>query len=149
MSAEILFRERTHMVAGKASKWARRRKIDLAELVDEPWLLLPSNTILRALPPWRTTISRLRRSRRNDQVFQSVINLIPSSQDFAEASPAHVRHRRGKEVADQQLQLVPLLSADFPQSLRRSRLGQDRLPHDPRGRLAAHQHQRARPLGRR
>jgi hypothetical protein len=42
-------RERTHMVAGKASKWARRRKIDLAELVDEPWLLLPSNTESHAI----------------------------------------------------------------------------------------------------
>ena len=35
MSAEILFRERTCVVAGKDSKWARRRRIDLAELVDQ------------------------------------------------------------------------------------------------------------------
>jgi DNA-binding transcriptional LysR family regulator len=44
MSAEILFRERTYVVAGKGSKWTRRRKINLAELVGEPWLLLPPNT---------------------------------------------------------------------------------------------------------
>jgi DNA-binding transcriptional LysR family regulator len=48
MSAEVLFRERTYVVAGKASKWARRRKINLAELVDEPWLLVPSNTVWHA-----------------------------------------------------------------------------------------------------
>jgi DNA-binding transcriptional LysR family regulator len=49
LSAEVLFRERTYVVAGKTSKWARRRKIDLAELVDEPWLLLPSNTVSHAI----------------------------------------------------------------------------------------------------
>src|SRR5215467_6203437 len=48
MSAEILFRERTCVVAGKDSKWARRRKIDLAELVEEPWLLVPSNSVWHA-----------------------------------------------------------------------------------------------------
>ena len=50
-----------------------------------------------------------------------------------------VRHRRRKAAADHQLQLVPLLPADFPQPLRRSRLGQDRLSHDPWRRLAADQ----------
>jgi len=50
MSAEILFRERTCVVAGKDSKWARRRRIDLAELVEESWLLVPSNSV------WHATI---------------------------------------------------------------------------------------------
>jgi DNA-binding transcriptional LysR family regulator len=44
MSADVLLHERTYVVAGKRSKWARRRKIELAELVDEPWLLVPPNT---------------------------------------------------------------------------------------------------------
>jgi DNA-binding transcriptional LysR family regulator len=44
INAEVLFLERVHVVAGKRSKWARRRKIELAELVDEPWLLVPPNT---------------------------------------------------------------------------------------------------------
>jgi DNA-binding transcriptional LysR family regulator len=44
MSADILLHERTYVVAGKRSKWARRRKIELAELLDEPWLLVPPNT---------------------------------------------------------------------------------------------------------
>src|SRR5712672_1490957 len=35
MNVDILFRERTFVVAGQRSKWARRRKIALAELVDE------------------------------------------------------------------------------------------------------------------
>jgi DNA-binding transcriptional LysR family regulator len=44
MSADLLYHERIYVVAGKRSKWARRRKIELAELVDEAWLMVPPNT---------------------------------------------------------------------------------------------------------
>ena len=36
---EILFHDRIMIVAGPKSKWARRRKIELSELADEPWVL--------------------------------------------------------------------------------------------------------------
>jgi DNA-binding transcriptional LysR family regulator len=36
------------VVAGKHSAWARRRKIDLAELVDEPWILSPPDSWVHA-----------------------------------------------------------------------------------------------------
>jgi DNA-binding transcriptional LysR family regulator len=39
MTAEILFKERAFVVAGLQNKWVRRRKIELAELIDEPWSL--------------------------------------------------------------------------------------------------------------
>src|SRR5262249_22353860 len=35
VNAEILFRDRYTLVVGESSKWARRRKVDLADLVDE------------------------------------------------------------------------------------------------------------------
>jgi DNA-binding transcriptional LysR family regulator len=35
--------------AGRNSKWARRRKVELAELVNEPWLLTPPNSLPRSL----------------------------------------------------------------------------------------------------
>jgi len=41
MEAEILFKEPAQVVAGVENKWVRRRKIELAELVDEPWSLPP------------------------------------------------------------------------------------------------------------
>jgi DNA-binding transcriptional LysR family regulator len=44
LSAEVLFNDRLVVAAGMQSRWARRRKIDLAELVDEPWILTPPNT---------------------------------------------------------------------------------------------------------
>jgi DNA-binding transcriptional LysR family regulator len=40
-NAEILFDDRHVIVAGAQSKWARRRKIALEDLMDEPWILPP------------------------------------------------------------------------------------------------------------
>src|SRR5262249_51558257 len=39
LNCEELFVDRMRIVAGARSKWASRRRIDLAELVDEPWIL--------------------------------------------------------------------------------------------------------------
>ena len=38
-NVEVLFNDHLVVVAGMRSRWARRRKIDLAELVNEPWIL--------------------------------------------------------------------------------------------------------------
>ena len=38
LNAEVLFNDRYALVVGPNSKWARRRKVDLADLVDEPWI---------------------------------------------------------------------------------------------------------------
>ena len=45
MEAEILFREPAYVVAGVKNKWVRRRTIELAELVDEPWTLPPPESL--------------------------------------------------------------------------------------------------------
>ena len=45
LNVEVLFLEQMVIVAGRQSRWARRRKIDLAELVDEPWVLTESDTL--------------------------------------------------------------------------------------------------------
>jgi DNA-binding transcriptional LysR family regulator len=39
LNVEVLFNDHLVVVAGMRSRWARRRKIDLAELVNEPWIL--------------------------------------------------------------------------------------------------------------
>jgi DNA-binding transcriptional LysR family regulator len=49
LEADVLFEEPIFVVAGANTKWARRRKLALAELVGEPWLLTPANTLPRAL----------------------------------------------------------------------------------------------------
>jgi DNA-binding transcriptional LysR family regulator len=44
LHVEHLFDDRLIIVAGGQTKWARRRRIDLAELVDEPWIMAPKHT---------------------------------------------------------------------------------------------------------
>jgi DNA-binding transcriptional LysR family regulator len=39
LDVEVLYDDRPFIVAGRKNRWADRRKVDLAELVDEPWLL--------------------------------------------------------------------------------------------------------------
>src|SRR5215468_3052912 len=39
LNVEILFNDQLVVAAGRHSHWARRRKIDLAELITEPWIL--------------------------------------------------------------------------------------------------------------
>jgi DNA-binding transcriptional LysR family regulator len=45
MEAEILFKEPALVVAGLQNKWVHRRKIELAELIDEPWCLPPPESV--------------------------------------------------------------------------------------------------------
>ena len=44
LKAEVLFDDRLVVATSGSSAWARRRKIDLAELVDEPWIFPPHGT---------------------------------------------------------------------------------------------------------
>jgi len=44
LNVEVLFDDPWVIVAGVSSPWARRRKVDLAELLDEPWVMLPPST---------------------------------------------------------------------------------------------------------
>ena len=44
MDQEVLFEDPLVVVAGMKNPWARRRKIELAELIDEPWILSPPDT---------------------------------------------------------------------------------------------------------
>jgi DNA-binding transcriptional LysR family regulator len=48
VNAEIVFEDRMFVVAGARSPWARRRKIELAELVDEPWHISPAGSVSRS-----------------------------------------------------------------------------------------------------
>jgi DNA-binding transcriptional LysR family regulator len=44
LNVEVLFDDRMVIAAGLRSQWARRRKIELAELINEAWILAPSDT---------------------------------------------------------------------------------------------------------
>jgi DNA-binding transcriptional LysR family regulator len=49
LSAEVLFEEGLVAVAGSHNQWTRRRKIQLAELAEEPWLLPASDSVTGTL----------------------------------------------------------------------------------------------------
>jgi DNA-binding transcriptional LysR family regulator len=67
IETEIIFDDSVVIAAGANNPWTRRRKIELAELVNEPWLLLPFESLLgstvveafiaRGLAPPRPTVS--------------------------------------------------------------------------------------------
>src|SRR5712671_2991422 len=44
LNIDFLFEDQLVITAGAQSKWARRRKINLAELVDEPWIMQGPHT---------------------------------------------------------------------------------------------------------
>lgn len=48
LDIEILFHDPNRVVVGTRSPWARRRKLTLAELADEPWIF-PSTQVTRTL----------------------------------------------------------------------------------------------------
>jgi DNA-binding transcriptional LysR family regulator len=49
LDAEILFEDHHFVVAGSLSQWARRRKVMLAELVNERWIHMPLDTVIGSL----------------------------------------------------------------------------------------------------
>jgi len=49
LSSEFLFDDCLHVVAGAKSPWARRRRVDLAELCGEPWLMPESENVAMGL----------------------------------------------------------------------------------------------------
>jgi len=49
LAPEFLFEERMHVVAGAKSPWSRRRRISLAELCHESWVMPESDNIAMAL----------------------------------------------------------------------------------------------------
>jgi DNA-binding transcriptional LysR family regulator len=49
LTSEFLFDDYIHVVAGLKSPWSRRRRVELAELCREPWLMPESDNIASAL----------------------------------------------------------------------------------------------------
>jgi DNA-binding transcriptional LysR family regulator len=44
LNVEVIFDDVMVLAAGVQTRWAQRSRIDLAELIDEPWIMTPPNT---------------------------------------------------------------------------------------------------------
>ncbi len=44
LNVEVIFDDVMVLAAGMQTRWAQRSRIDLAELIDEPWIMTPPNT---------------------------------------------------------------------------------------------------------
>ena len=92
LDGTVLFDEGIHIVAGVQSHWARRRRIDLAELVGEPWGLPPPDS-----PPGKL-VGEAFRARGLDQPTASIVtgsihllaNALPASGRFLTVVPSSV-----------------------------------------------------------
>jgi DNA-binding transcriptional LysR family regulator len=49
LEVEVLLNDEAVVVVGKESPWARRRKLKLAEIADQPWILPPANSLNSAV----------------------------------------------------------------------------------------------------
>ncbi len=49
VDVEVLYNEKTFVIAGQNSRWAKRRKIELAELVNESWCVPPPGSVAGSL----------------------------------------------------------------------------------------------------
>jgi len=109
LDVESLFDDRLVLATGEHSPWARRRKVDLAELVGEPWILPAVNT-------WsHTAILDAFKSRGLDMPRISMMtNSIPLRAHFLRHGPYVAALARGNllPIADQYG--LKILKVDLP-----------------------------------
>jgi DNA-binding transcriptional LysR family regulator len=97
---EILFYDRTLVVAGSNNPWTRRRKIKLAELTNQPWSLSPSDTVIGMLIEDAFRANGLDAPRRS--VATSSIQLhsaLIGSGPYLTIVPSSTLHFSGKRLA--------------------------------------------------
>jgi DNA-binding transcriptional LysR family regulator len=109
LDGTVLFDEGIHVVAGAQSRWARRRRIDLAELIGEPWGLPPPDSLPGKL------VGEAFRARGLDLPPASIVtgsihllaNALPASGRFLTVVPSSVL-RFGRRLP------VKVLPVDLP-----------------------------------
>jgi DNA-binding transcriptional LysR family regulator len=78
LEATILFHDRLRVVAGMKSRWASRRKVELAELADEPWCLASSSMGLLMADAFRASGVKMPRVAVTTTTAQLLFQLLES-----------------------------------------------------------------------
>ena len=106
---EVLFHENAFVVAGKNSPWTRRRKIALAELINEPWSLSTPGTFAWVLieRAFRARGLAVPRSGTTSHSLEMILALIATGR-FLGILPAIMLHFSAKRLG------LKILQVDLP-----------------------------------
>jgi DNA-binding transcriptional LysR family regulator len=113
MDQEVLFEEPLVVVAGMENPWARRRKIELAELVNEPWTWPPPGTMFDSLVVEAFRASGLKAPVAT--VYADAINMrtrLAASGRFLAVVPASMLRFSAKHTS------IKILPVELPMTLR-------------------------------
>ena len=105
LNIEVLFEERYFVVAGAQSRWARRRKINLAELTHEPWVQMTPNTLISTIfveafhaqhlePPRQSVTTLSMHMRIHLLATGRYLSIIPQSMLIFNAKPWYSKYCR-------------------------------------------------------
>jgi len=109
LNVEILFDDPLIVVAGTQSPWARRRKVDLADLIDEQWILSPPGTLAHARVVEAFTARGLDGPRASVVTFTMDLRAkLPSRGPFITAIPRSFLH------LDDDRPTLKMLPVDLP-----------------------------------
>jgi len=106
---EVLFYEKAFLVAGKNSPWTRRRKIELAELINEPWSLAMPESFPGVLfeRAFRERGLAVPRSGMRSQSLEMMLAMITTGR-FLGTMPAVMLHFSAKRLG------LKILPVDLP-----------------------------------
>jgi DNA-binding transcriptional LysR family regulator len=114
LDTEVLFEDPLAVVAGMENPWARRRKIELAELVNEPWTWPEPGTLLDKLVVEAFRASGLEPPRA--RVYADAINLrtrLASTGPFLAVVPASMMRLPAQHTS------IKMLSVELPTTHRK------------------------------
>jgi DNA-binding transcriptional LysR family regulator len=104
LEVEPLFDDRLVVVAGTRNRWARRRSVALAELIDEPWCTLPVDTIVGARGAEAFRASGLNVPRRNVASISVQLQIgLLATQRFLTILPKSLVHFSGSRFSIKRL----------------------------------------------
>jgi DNA-binding transcriptional LysR family regulator len=114
LSTEILFEDPPCVVAGARSPWIKRRKVQLAELMEEPWVLPRPDTPARALIDNAFRTSGLETPQRVAACnSMQMFNALLATGNFLTMLPHSVLHFSGRDFWGKRL-AIKLVSQPGP-----------------------------------
>jgi DNA-binding transcriptional LysR family regulator len=115
LESEVIFKDRVVVVAGRQSPWARARRIDLADLLHEAWILPPSDSFPHSLTEeiFRAHGLGLPRAPLTTLSVHLCCRLLATGR-FVTTLPTSILNFSGKDLS---LKLLPVRLPDRPRAV--------------------------------